>query len=811
MPKTLQYLYAVLLLIAVANPAQSQSNEYVEHFNIFASDSVIVSIPRYDNSFFYTKIAKYGSTDQVLSTGEEFVIRYKPYAGHFGLDTFQVVYFYPNPSNGELAKKSKKVIIKTSQFILNNDQFTVYTNDLNFELDVLANDLIPGGGAKITYLPLNSQSQLSISNDSSKIIYNGCNGAVSENLSYQVTKNGYKELGRFKLNVLDTTINILPQEFKKFLVKNSSINFTHPYAVANISKSVSHGTLAQNGLSWTFSPTENYIGLDTLEFEVTNGISTALHRFIFKVFDAATPNILVKDDYFYSLKGQYVVCDLLKNDFDMVLNVSLSVQPQNGSLVKMANGVYKYTPNIGFEGVDVFVYNACDLASNVCEYGTVTVTVSYFTPEPVYNLSTTKGSPIKIFYPFPTSGYKVSVIPSAYPRNGIVYVVDNQKNLDYSPAVNYVGLDSMKIKYTLLSNSSIFHIVKIYIQIFDLPPSCYANCVWPGDHNNDGRVDMKDLTFIAPFIGESGAPRNNNTQNEYWVGQDAADWDISSNNTNMKYGDGDGDGLILEQDTAMMNKYYRNLHGLFVNKGVNSPFLPFNLRSDKDFYEPGDSITMTFSIGSENTPVLNLSAFTVSLNFSEAFNDQSLTTDFKPNHWLSDGDKMLQMAKKPIVRNIDLGAGRVSGTGTAGYGDIAVIKGIVDDELDGFKSDEGIFYARIQLNDATLVIDGCDELRTAQQIFEFPIKIQKSTSNSTRKLINLYPNPTNSHLTLKAYNKDNIINSYHVYTITGQSIMSKGNVNQNQVDINLEGFHPGIYIVKTFTSVGVEINKIEKL
>lgn len=104
--------------------------------------------------------------------------------------------------------------------------------------------------------------------------------------------------------------------------------------MANISKSVFHGTLAQNGFSWTYSPTENYIGLDTLEFEVTNGISTTLHRFIFKVFDAATPNILVKDDYFYSLKGQYVVCDLLKNDFDMVLNVSLSVQPQNGSLVK---------------------------------------------------------------------------------------------------------------------------------------------------------------------------------------------------------------------------------------------------------------------------------------------------------------------------------------------------------------------------------------------------------------------------------------------------------------------------------------------
>ncbi len=811
MPKTIQYLYAVLLLIVGILPAQSQSNEYVEHFNIFASDSVIVSIPRYDNSFFYTKVAKYGSTDQLLSTGDEFVIRYKPNSGHFGLDTFQVVYFYPNPSTGQLAKKSKKVVIKTSQFILNDDQFTVYTTDRNVELDVMANDIIPGGGATITYLPLTGNSQIAISDDGSKIIYNGCANAISENLSYQVTKNGYKELGQFRLNVLDTTTTVKSLELRKFLVKNSKIEFSHPYSISEISRQVSHGSVIQNDFKWTYTPVENYIGLDTLELMATNGISSAIHRFVFKVFDASTPNILVNDDYFYSLKGQYVVCDLLKNDFDMVLNVNISVQPQNGTLIKMANGTYKYTPNLGFEGIDVFVYNACDLASNVCEFGTVTVTVSNFTPEPVYHLYTAKASPIKIFYPFPTPGYKVSVINSAYPRNGLVYVVDNQKNLDYSPAVYYVGLDSMKIKYTLISNPSISYTVKIYIHIIDIEQSCYANCVWPGDHNNDGRVDMKDLTFIAPFIGQSGSERNNSSQNNYWVGQDAADWDISSNNINMKYGDGDGDGLILAKDTTMMNKFYRNLHGLYVNKGVNSPFLPFNLKSDKDVYEPGDSITMTFSIGSEGTPVLNLSAFTASLNFSEAFNDQSLTTNFKENHWLGEGDKMLQMAKKPIVRNIDLGAGRISGTGTAGYGDIAIIKGIVDDELDGFRSDDGIFYARVQLNDATLVIDGCTELRTGQQIFEFPIKVQKKKITENEKLVKVYPNPTSGSLTISAMDGDNMINSYHIYTITGQDVLSKEKVNQNRIDINMEGFHPGVYIVKTFTSAGVGISKIEKL
>ena len=133
----------------------------------------------------------------------------------------------------------------------------------------------------------------------------------------------------------------------------------------------------------------------------------------------------------------------------------------------------------------------------------------------------------------------------------------------------------MKIKYTLISNPSITQTAKVYIHIYDINyNSCYSNCVLPGDHNNDGRVDMRDLTFIAPFVGQSGASRNN-PPNNYWMGQSAENWDISSNNTNLKYGDGDGDGLILAQDTVMMNNYYRNLHGIWVNKiNENSDFLP---------------------------------------------------------------------------------------------------------------------------------------------------------------------------------------------------------------------------------------------
>lgn len=810
MSKSIQLLYMLCLSFFGGLTLQAQSSSsYEDFYNIFPGDSVTVSLPKYNNSLFYVKNARYGATDQLLSTEDEFIIRYKPYNGHIGLDTFQVVYFYPNPNTGELAKKSKKVIIKTSTFVLNPDQFTLYTTDTNVVLDVLANDEIPGGDASIILLPRPTTAQLSLSADGSSVIFNSCSKAISEDLSYIVEKNGIKELGSFRLTIIDSSSASQAVEYKKFLVKNTVYEFTHPYPVLATLKTVANGTLAVSGFRYTYQPDQDFAGTDTLELEVGKPGDAATHRFVFKVFDAAQPNILVYDDYFYSIKSQNVLCDLLANDFYMDLNVDIEIQPENGTLVKMANGKYRYTPNPAFEGVDVFVYKACDLASDVCEFGTATVTVSNFTPEGIYHLYTAKGSPLKVFYPFPTAGYKLSIVTSAYPKHATAYVVDNQRNLTYAPSQDYVGLDSMKIKYTLIANPDIVHTVKLYIHIYDIQASCFENCVWPGDHNNDGRVDMKDLTFIAPFIGQSGEARTN-PQNDFWVGQEAGEWGLSRDNVNLKHGDADGDGVVLAMDTLLMNQNYRNLHGVWVNKGVNSLFLPFDLRSDKDTYVPGDPIEITFSIGDESLPIKDLSGFTASFNFSEAFNDASLTAAYKEEYWLADGDRMLQMAKKPATRNIDFGAGRLSGKGVAGYGDVAIIKGIVDETLDGFRDDNGIYYAQIQINDATLRLGDGRELRTAPQTFYFPIKIERKDTQQ-EKLVNIYPNPTNGRIEIRSNNPDNIINSYYIYSISGQNIISKEKINQNKIEINLGNYPAGLYLVKTFTTTGVEINKVEKL
>ncbi|MBK8354814.1 MAG: T9SS type A sorting domain-containing protein [Saprospiraceae bacterium] len=788
----------------------AQTDSYEDYYNIFPTDSVVITIPKYANSFFYTKLPDplKGQTDQDLSDDTKFTIRYKPNPGFVGRDTFQIVYFLPNPVNGELAKKSKKVVVKTSSFILNDDTYSFYTTDSNKVLDVLSNDNIPGGNVEIKFLPTPSSSKLKISGDKQTVIFESCNSAVSEELKYIVSNGTSQEIGRIRITVKDTSNVATNKVFTKFLVKNSTSDFNHPYTYRSTILDPSHGSLTVLNDEITYRPDSAWVGVDTVTINVGTENNNSLHTFYFKVFDFDQPNMLAFDDYFYTLKNQFVSINVLKNDFTTALEVEIFEAPEHGTLLKQGNGIYKYTPDLGFSGTDVIIYKACDLASNVCEYAAATITISDFATDNVSYLSTAKNNHIFVKYPFPVNGYKLTSIPD-YPDHGIADI-DFQKDLMYSPSLDFVGLDSMKIKYTLTSNPSIFFTIRLYINVYDVVSNCHENCVWPGDHNNDGRVDMKDLTFIAPFVGETGTARTNPV-NDYWIGQGAQDWDASKDNINLKYGDSDGNGLISTEDTTLLSVFYRNLHGIRVNKGINSLSLPFYLSSDKDYYYPGDEITINFKIGNETSPIKDLNSFTASFNFSPAFNQTELNGNFTKDHWLSDNDNMLQLVKKPFGNTVDFGSARLSGKGVAGYGDIAVIKSIIEDELEGFKDDEGIYYAQIQINDGTLTLGDGTILNTAPQTFNIPIKVERKHLSETDKQVRIYPNPTASSFEIKTKNNDNIIKSIYIYSISGQNIISLDKINQNKVGINLGNYPSGLYLVKTFTTTGVEVSKVEKL
>jgi hypothetical protein len=84
--------------------------------------------------------------------------------------------------------------------------------------------------------------------------------------------------------------------------------------------------------------------------------------------------------------------------------------------------------------------------------------------------------------------------------------------------------------------------------------------VWPGDADNNGLVDTRDVSQIGVFIG-AGAPGNSiesfkrNPASALWSAQSALTWD----STEVTYADCDGNGVITVRDILVVLANFANI------------------------------------------------------------------------------------------------------------------------------------------------------------------------------------------------------------------------------------------------------------
>lgn len=129
-----------------------------------------------------------------------------------------------------------------------------------------------------------------------------------------------------------------------------------------------HGTLLFNpDGSFTYTPDENYHGLDAFTYQVSDGTDSS---------DLAVVEILVNpvndapvsqnDEYVTDEDQQLVIstaAGVLANDSDVdgdTLQVTLDVGPEHGNLVFNPDGSFTYTPDENYNGLDSFTYWAGD-------------------------------------------------------------------------------------------------------------------------------------------------------------------------------------------------------------------------------------------------------------------------------------------------------------------------------------------------------------------------------------------------------------------------------------------------------------------
>lgn len=82
--------------------------------------------------------------------------------------------------------------------------------------------------------------------------------------------------------------------------------------------------------------------------------------------------------------------------------------------------------------------------------------------------------------------------------------------------------------------------------------SCDCSCIWPGDANANGKVEISDIAQIAMSFGEQGTERMKGLA---WHPKSTQDWSSEVMGINSKHADINGDGMVDYSDFKFWNLY----------------------------------------------------------------------------------------------------------------------------------------------------------------------------------------------------------------------------------------------------------------
>ena len=131
-----------------------------------------------------------------------------------------------------------------------------------------------------------------------------------------------------------------------------------------------HGTVVihPDG-SFTYTPDENYTGLDTFIVAVCDSgaplpVLCGQDTVVIFVSPINDPPVIVNDTVTV-IPGGTVTDNLLDNDSDiegteLTVNTNPLTGPSNGTITVNADGSFTYTPDVGFTGTDTVVVEVCD-------------------------------------------------------------------------------------------------------------------------------------------------------------------------------------------------------------------------------------------------------------------------------------------------------------------------------------------------------------------------------------------------------------------------------------------------------------------
>lgn len=826
-----KYLYAVFLLLLF--PLFGEAQQVIE-LEAFEDQSVTYDFLSLPNDPSVLQQPSNGTIAITEANAFNYVLVYTPNEGYLGPDFIRIA-VWNSPVQWEY--RDLEITVLAAKVEAKHDYASTALNT-PVSIPVLDNDFSSNGVKVLTYIPLTNNGSAVFDADATSITFTpdlDFEGIAQFNY---VLCDGAEtcDQGSVSVCVLGDMINVT-DTIELFTKKNLSQVVLVPSEFTQTEGPDNGYYDFIDGVP-SYIPFEDYVGDDYILFE-NDGV---FRRVEISVLDLEDNNFAV-DDQVFTTPGNAIEFNVLSNDLYGQNTGCFYVisAPENGTVVdnNFPKGSVTYTPNPGFIGVDKFTYSSGPpLCTGDTEVATVYVFVSNYAPSvTTFEMVTPKRTPLVIGNNVPISNFNYQI--QAQGTLGIAAIYNGQQTIPiygqdvegynmiiYTPNDGIdSGEDEIELSYCEMINGECAYekTLKIKITILDIgdgEPQCFDDCVWAGDTNYDGIVNMEDLLPLGISMGEIGVPRTD-VDFSQWYGKYGDDWEnpYTEGDINLKHLDTDGDSIVTALDTAAISQFYGNTHSLV---SAMIPFYEHEIRLVGDiFVGPGDVVELEMYMGKNGDPAVDIYGFTFPFAYNPAFfKPESVEIEYTDDSWLAYNSPTLTMTRNSWseVANtgkIESGFTRTSGVAASGLGKIGFVRFIIEDDVEGFRPGQEI--QEVTVGGGTATVMNSAGHTSGLTIGEATIQINLAQEEAKDEyeaihedLLKVWPNPTRSVVNVHL-NGGNDFEQVIIYNTTGQEVYNSGTILTNHKRVNVHRLGTGIYVMNVFTKGTVITKRFEVL
>lgn len=348
----------------------------------------------------------------------------------------------------------------------------------------------------------------------------------------------------------------------------------------------------------------------------------------------------------------------------------------------------------------------------------------------------------------------------------------------------------------------------------------YSDCVWPGDANDDGKVDHFDLLKIGMHYNKRGIARTVNTS---WQAYPVTNWTAPNGTTvNPKHSDSNGSGAVSEQDVAAILQHFSKEHPFNPNDAndrtpmdypVNSAVSPIRVVPGVEELLITEDIRIPVLLqqtGEKDAPVMAL-AFGFEWT-NDVAQPGTLAFEFEDNFLAENNHKILTLNRLENGNFFYLACSRTDGQSLIGEGKIGDLVFKLKPELQEEESIElNIAFGDDAANPALkfMVIDH-QEQEIPLEKTNSVVTLVKEIISSTEAVdfgarITFLPNPAKNNFSIITNGIS--IQRLSIYDVAGKNLLDLNGFT-NYANVNIESLPSGLYFVRGETNEGSFVKKL---